>query len=212
MSFDDILMEYAEEPLTRQVILSLLKEYKRPNDKIWELIKSGSLTTVKNGLYIPGPGSKISRPEPFLIANHLWGPSYISFETALSYWGLIPERVYEISSTTIKVSKSYKSDAGRFTYRHTSLPYYSYGIRYIRLSPRQSVLVASPEKAICDKIAMTAGIHLRSSSQVLDFLLEDLRIDEDKLRELDTKMIESWIKTAPKKSSLSMLVKTIRTL
>ena len=48
-------------------------------------------------------------PEPFLIANHLRGPSYVSLEAALFYWNLIPERIYEISSATIKTSKTYKT-------------------------------------------------------------------------------------------------------
>jgi hypothetical protein len=113
---------------------------------------------------------------------------------------------------TIKGAKKYKTSAGRFTYRHADFPYYSYGIRGVRLSVRQTVLIASPEKALCDKIAMTAGIQLRSPPQVLNFLIKDLRIDEDKLGELDVKMIEDWIEAAPKKSSLGMLIKTLHTL
>ncbi|WPU92813.1 hypothetical protein SNE25_26160 [Mucilaginibacter sabulilitoris] len=212
MNFDDALAAYAEEPLTRQVILPLLNGYKRPNDKIAELVKAGALATIKNGLYVPGPASKVSGPEPFLIANHLWGPSYISFETALSYWGFIPERVYEISSVTVKISKAYRTSAGRFTYRHAPLPYYSFGIKSTRLSSRQTVLIASPEKALFDKIAMTAGVHLRSVPQVLTLLIEDLRIEKDKLREIDTKMMNTWITDAPKRSSLNMLITTLNTL
>lgn len=64
----------------------------RPNDNIYGLIKKGELTKVKRGLYVAGPKIKMARPEPFLIANHLWGRGYASLESALSYWGLIPER------------------------------------------------------------------------------------------------------------------------
>jgi hypothetical protein len=212
MSFDDVLTEYAEEPLTRQVVLSLIKGYKRPNDKIEELMKSGELTGIKNGLYIPGPKSRITGPEPFLIANHLWGPSYVSMETALSYWGYIPERVYEISSVTMKASRNYRTQVGRYTYRHAPLPYYSFGIKGIQLTPRQNILMASPEKAICDKIIMTAGINLRSVPQALNLLMEDLRIDEERLRELDLKTMNTWLEAAPKQSSLNMLIKAMQTL
>jgi len=107
MDFRETVREYAEEPLTRQLMLDLLREYKRPNDKINELVKKGELTTVKKGLYIPGPRINIPKPEPFLVANHLWGPSYVSLDAALSYWGLIPERVYEISSVTTKSTRTY---------------------------------------------------------------------------------------------------------
>lgn len=212
MGFKDDIQIYEEQPLTRQIILDLLKDYKRPNDKINELIKKGELTTIKNGLYIPGPVTNVLKPEPFLIANHLWGPSYISLESALSYWGLIPERVYEVTSVTVKPFKIYKTFIGRFSYFRAALPYYVFGIKSVALSAKQMVIMATPEKAICDKIVMTSGVILRSSTQVNDFLIDDLRMDEDMLRKLDLEVISSWIDDAPKKSSLKMLVKTLSTL
>ena len=212
MSFKEDVLKYAEEPLTRQIIMDLLKKYKRPNDKIHELVKKGELVTLKNGLYIAGPNLRLTRPEPFLVANHLWGPSYVSVETALSYWGWIPERVYEICSVTFKAAKNYHTPIGRFRYFHATLPYYSFGIRIVSLTPRQVVLMASPEKALCDTILTTSGLFLRSNRQVLAYLVEDLRIDEDQLKQMDTDAIASWIVDAPKKSSLSMLVKTIKAL
>ncbi|MCH5597992.1 type IV toxin-antitoxin system AbiEi family antitoxin domain-containing protein [Niabella ginsengisoli] len=105
-NFRDSLSAYAEEPLPRQVILDLLKNYKRPNDKINELIKEGLLSNVIRGLYVPGPNLKITSPENLLVANHLRGPSYISLESALSYWKLIPEKVYETISVTMKTGKN----------------------------------------------------------------------------------------------------------
>ena len=84
-----------------------LDEYNRPNDKISEMLKSGDLTSLRRGLYVPGPELDLPSPDVFLIANHLRGPSYVSLESALSYWGLIPERVFEISSVTLKTSKVY---------------------------------------------------------------------------------------------------------
>ena len=192
--------------------MDLLREYKRPNDKINELVKKGELTTIKKGLYIPGPKTNVLTPAPFLVANHLWGPSYVSLEAALSYWGLIPERVYEISSVTVKTTKTYKTAMGRFSYLHASLPYYSFGIKSVSLTPKQVALIASPEKALCDKIVMTSGIFLRSTRQVQEFLIDDLRIEEELLRKLDLKEISSWVVDAPKKSSLEILVKTLRVL
>jgi hypothetical protein len=212
MIFKDAIQIYAEEPLTRQIMLDLLRKYKRPNDKISELIKKGELTAVKNGLYVAGPNTKIQQPEPFLIANHLWGPSYVSLETALSYWGFIPERVFETISVTIKTSKLYRTAVGRFRYHNAASPYYSFGIKSVSLTPKQVALIASPEKAICDKIVMTPGVSLRSTIQTKDFLMEDLRIDDESLLKLELSEISSWIKDAPKKKSLEMLVKTISNL
>ena len=209
MNFRTVIKEYAEAPITRHLILELLSDYQSPNDKISELLKSKELISIRRGLYITGPKMDLTTPEPFLIANHLRGPSYVSLESALSYWNMIPERAYEISSVTIKTSKLYKTPVGRFSYQQLKIPYYSYGIKNIKYSPKQTMLVASPEKALCDKVVLTPKIYLRSIKQTREFLLEDLRMDSEVLGTLDTKVMELWIKNAPKKSSLKMLIKTL---
>lgn len=212
MDFRYLAEKFNNAPFTRQVMLDILKDYKRPNDKISELIKSGDLILLKKGLYIPGGKTNITMPEPFLIANYLWGPSYVSLETALSYWGLIPERVYEIKSITIKLSKKIETPVGRFTYRFMTLPYYSFGIKNVELVHGQVALVASPEKALCDKIITTAGLNLRSVAQTRNFLMDDLRIDQELLKNINIKELRSWITDAPKKDSLRMLIKTLDNL
>lgn len=106
MDFARLIKDYTSAPLTRHLLLEILREYKRPNDKISELIKNGELVSLRRGLYVLGPKTDLPMPESFLIANHLRGPSYVSLETALSYWGFIPERTYEISSITVKPSKN----------------------------------------------------------------------------------------------------------
>ena len=209
MDFHYLAKPFQHAPLTRQVMLELLRDYKRPNDKISELIKNGDLISLKKGLYIPGAKADLVTPEPFLIANHLWGPSYISMESALSYWGFIPERVYEISSATRKLSKKYKTTKGRFSYRYLPSPYYSFGINSIELLPGQVAIIATPEKALCDKIITTNRLNLRSTTQAGHFLRDDLRIDQERLQSLNLKAIYSWIEEAPKKDSIKMLLKTL---
>jgi hypothetical protein len=203
------MQEYAGQPLTKQVILDVLKEYKRPYDKINELVKQGVLILVKRGMYIPGSKLKISKPEPFLLANHMYGPSYISLESSLSYWAFIPKRVYEISSMTMLSTKTFKTPVGRFSYFHLPLPYYSFGIRQVELSMNQRILMASPEKALCDKIINTSGLLLRSSRQVKEWLFDDMRISRENIINLDYREMSKWVKEAPKKSSINMLVKTL---
>ncbi len=200
---------YTEAPLSHNIVMEALSSYGRPNDKISEMLKSGELLALRRGLYVPGPELDLPLPNNFLISNHLRGPSYVSLESALSYWGLIPERVYEISSVTTKTSKTYETAIGRFSYQHLMTPYYSFGIKSVRLTDMQTALVASPEKALCDKIILTSGVLLRSIPQALDFLLEDMRLDEDLLRGFDIATIHSWIEDAPKKNSLQMLVNTL---
>ncbi len=212
MEFQEAIRNYAEQPITKQVLLDLLKDYKRPYDKITELVKQGLLVLVRRGFYIPGPGLNISKPESFLLANHLLGPSYVSLETALSHWGLIPEKVFETSSVTTQKTAVYKTPAGRFSYTHIPSPYYSFGIQRVELTKKQTVLIATPEKALCDKIITTSGLLLRSSKQVKELLMDDLRIEREMLQNLDHKEISKWITDAPKKNSLEILIKTLEEL
>lgn len=212
MELRKIAKGFGDAPFSRQFILQMLREYKRPNDKISEWVKKGELVLVRRGLYIPGPETELPIPEPFLIANHLHGPSYISLEAALSYWGFIPERVYEITSATMKTAKKYNTPVGRFNYKHLPYPYYSFGIESVQLTPKQTVLIASGEKAVCDKIILTLGITLRSVLQTKKLLLDDLRMDETMLQKLDTKVIHSWLSDAPKKDSIEILIKTLNKL
>lgn len=203
------LQYYSEIPFTRHMLNEALVEYERRNDKISYLLQKEELIALRRGLYIPGPGLDLPMPDRFLIANYLRGPSYISLESALSYWGMIPERVYTVSSATLKTSKEYNTQVGRFEYRYLPSPYYSFGIRSVRLTKAQTVLMASPEKALCDKIVLTSGVILRSVSQAESFLFDDMRMDEEEIFNLNLSTITSWIEDAPKKTSLEVLVKTL---
>jgi len=206
------IQSHASQPLTHQLLLSLLKEYKRPNDKLHALLKDNVLEAIKKGLYIAGPALKAGKPEPFLLANHILGPSYVSMDTALSHYGLIPERVYEISSMTTKASRQFDTPMGIFSYTRLPLPYYAFGIRQLKLSDNQYALVASPGKALFDKVVTTAGLLFRSKKEVTDYLIDNLRMDEDNLKSLDLKAMAEWLSDAPKKDSLQMMIKTITTL
>jgi len=206
------IKEFSAQPLTHQLLLSLLKGYKRPNDKIHELISAGIIESVKKGIYLPTAKVSPKRTEPFLLANHLLGPSYVSFDSALSYYGLIPEQVFEISSATIKASRQFDTLSGTFSYIRLPLPYYSFGIRQIQIAEKQNILIASPEKALCDKVINTTGLKLRSKTLAGDYLLENLRMDEDQLKHLDTETMETWLEESPKQESLTMIIKVIRTL
>lgn len=212
MSFRRNIRQYADIPLTHQVVSEALHEYSRPNDKISDLVRDDFLIALRRGLYVPGPELDLPVPHFFMIANHLRGPSYISLESALSHWGMIPERVYETSSITLKTSHVYDTAIGRFTYRHLDAPYYSFGLERIEVGINQFVLIASREKAVCDKIITTAGVNLRSQIQARDFLIDDLRMEEDALNRLNASVIESWIEDAPKGASLEMLVRTLQSL
>lgn len=206
------LKKYAFAPFSVQLMHDVLVEYKRPNDKISELLASGALVAIKRGLYIAGEEMDLPNVEPFLIANHLRGPSYISLETALSYWGLIPERVSEFSSVTLKSSQTFRTSLGRFSFTHLDAPYYALGIKNVELKSNQNVMIASPEKALCDKIILTSNVNLRSVKQTKSWLLEDMRMEVETLKLMDAELIASWLELAPKAQSIENLMKTLKKL
>ncbi|HEY8938432.1 MAG TPA: hypothetical protein VIM65_24600 [Cyclobacteriaceae bacterium] len=213
MDYRSEFTRLSNQPLSHQLLVSIFKDYERPNDKIYQLAKEGVIQSIKKGLYVVGPALNVDRkPELFLLANHILGPSYVSVETALSYHGLIPERVYAIASMTIQAPRKFNTSLGTFTYTRLPLPYYAFGIRSEKLVDNQYAMMASPEKALCDKIITTSGLLLRSRKAAKEFLLENMRMDEDVLRQLNTKEMMSWIKGSLKEESLSMVVNTIQEL
>ncbi len=206
MSFEEKIEPFSGQPLTRQILLENLKDYKRPQDKISELVRQQKLIPVKRGVFVPGSRLHLRQPEPFLLANHLYGPSYVSLETALSYWRFIPEKVFEIASITMERTKELQTPVGRFTYTHIPLPYYAFGQMPITLAEKQVALVASPEKALCDKLITTSGLLFRGRAPLKDWLLEEMRIDREALRNLQTGIMRSWLKEVPKRKVIELLI------
>ena len=102
-SLDDI----GPIPVEFHALSNSIGNYKAPKDKITKLEKSGKYIRLKKGLYVLSPEFSKSNLSKELIANHLMGPSYLSMESALSYYGLIPERVFSTRSATTKRSKKF---------------------------------------------------------------------------------------------------------
>lgn len=199
-------------PLSTSAILPLLREYKRPYDKINYWVKSGDLVQVKKGLYVLGQRISDQTPHPFLLANQLYGPSCVSLDSALSYHGLIPERVYQTSSVTTRLSKTFQTDLGLFDYTQVGSAYFSLGISNHGDSKSGYFMIARPEKALWDKMVLTSGILFRSKMDVLRFLEKDLRIELTDLSQFDLEKMKSWIPFSPKKTSLTLFIQTLEQL
>lgn len=212
MELMQAIRSYENQPITHQILMDSLSGYKRPNDKVYELLKNGILQSIKRGIYLAGPALGVNQPEPFLLANHLLGPSYVSLDAALSYHGLIPEQVFEVSSVTTKASRKFSTPLSTYTYTRLPTPYYSFGIAYVSFGHQQNAMVASAEKALCDKIITTAGMVLRSSVNAYNYLIDDLRMDQERLKAFDLDKMQNWLIDAPKKESLLMVIKMIKAL
>jgi len=130
----------------------------------------------------------------------------------LYYWGFIPERVFEITSVTSKIAKRFIVQNTVFSFTHLPLTYYPLGIKSIKLTDEQTILIASPEKCICDKVLTTSGVNLRSKKQAMTFLVEDLRMEKDRLRELNLREMLKWLPVCPKRPSIKNLIEAIAEL
>jgi len=127
----------------------LLNQFNR-----WQ--KKGLLVKLKRGTYLLNKNDRKINPGRYFIANKLYEPSYVSMETALSFYGFIPERVYDIISVTTKKTARFKNDLGLFVYRHIR-PQVFEGVKLIKDENGFSVFIAEPEKAILDFLYFNAG-------------------------------------------------------
>lgn len=173
------------EEIDYPMLLSLLSQYARPRDKISEWLKSGDLIRVKKGLYVFGKDAAVSPYSHEVLANLIYGPSAISLNYALAFYGLIPERVNTVTSITMKRNKYFSTPVGEFTYQYLNPQKYPIGIELKMVTKNHSFLMASPEKALCDHISLTdKKIALLNWDDVANYLLFDLRLDESILRTL----------------------------
>lgn len=162
-----------------EIIERLSLEYKQPDIKLKQMVKKGELIKVIRGLYVDDRSTS-----PHLLAGAIYGPSYISFEYALSRYGLIPERVSTITSATYRKgkNKTYETPFGVFCY--SDIPTVAYP-HEVTLKEENGLVfqIALPEKAICDTLYKERPVGSVKALKALMF--EDLRIDKDVFNSLD---------------------------
>jgi len=200
------------EELDYILLTGCLQKYASPRNVIHRLLRSGDLIRVKKGIYIFGPeyARKTYRLE--VLANMIYGPSYVSREYALSYWGLIPEAVVEITSMTPKRNKLFKTPVGRFSYQYTPLLCYTAGITKISSSEKEcGALIATPEKALLD-LLLYRKEKIKTSEELKRVLIEDIRIDLDELAKLKINILKEIAQAcrSPLISILGKLIKEIK--
>ena len=196
-------------PVDYAVLRSLFQDYRFPLNKIANLEREGKIIRLKRGMFVVSP--KISRQmlSTELIANHLYGPSYVSMESALRYYGLIPEQVYTVRSMTPNRSKAFENKIANFEYIKVSKDYYSVGIKQ-HVESNYSFLMATPEKALCDIIVATPHLQIRSLKTLSSYLEDDLRFDMSGLEKMNLDIIRQCADVGKKKGSLSLLIKFLQ--
>lgn len=197
-------------PVDYAVLRSLYSDYEYPRNKIASLENDGKIIRLKRGLYVVSPDINKHLLSPELIANHIYGPSYVSMESALRYYGLIPEHVYTVRSITTNRSKLFENSVGNFEYITANKNYYAIGIKQQTIDNKYTFLIASREKALCDMITITPRLKIQSAKALITYLEDDLRFDISGLETMDAGIIRECIKTGKKKETLKLLLKLIQ--
>lgn len=203
------LEEFGVVPIDFPALVTVLGDYKYPQMKVSKMEGNGELIRLKKGLYVVAPNVNHMTISKELIANHLYGPSYVSFESALSFYNLIPERVHTMRSLTLKRARNFSTPIGNFEYISAQKEYFEIGIHQEIVSERYAFLIASPEKALCDMIYATPGLRLQSVKAMQVYLEEDLRIDFSAVETFNTEIIRQCIDAGRKRTELTQLCKLL---
>ncbi len=169
--------------LTTSMLLGLLCNYKDPRKKIHSLVKSGLLQSIKQGVYVVSENLGLRPYSLEILANLIYGPSYISLESALSYYGFIPERVSTTTSICIGRNKRFSTPVGEFEYCHLKDLIYSDGVQLREVFKDSFCQFASPEKAILDFIYIReTGDEFKDSKGYFNYIIESYRLDINALK------------------------------
>jgi len=202
MEFDELLKLVDNDPVFESSLLLA----GNINPKIVRLqltrwVKSGRIYQLRRGLYSLAPPYQKVQPHPFLVANHLQRASYVSLQSALAFYSLIPENVNITVSVTTGRPERLETPLGIFEFRHIKSNLL-FGYHMIDLGG-QNALVATPEKALLDLIYFQPGgvptkyLHgLRL--QNLDRLNRDLLMKQSKVFDSPkmskaAKVISQWM-------------------
>ena len=202
-----MLEQFGNIPIDSAVLYNITDRYKFKRNKVASMIKCGDLIRLKKGLYVVSDTISRKPLSRELIANHLYGPSYISFETALAFYGMIPEKVFMVRSATFKRAKQFENTVGNFEYITVPQGYYSIGIIRQTIDDDCTYFLATPEKALCDLILATPNLRLQSVKAMQAYLEEDLRIDFDILKTLGKDIVSQCVDIGKKKVELGLLLK-----
>jgi phage terminase large subunit-like protein len=203
------LRKFGSIPLTGGTIAGLLADYDSPKDKVSYMVEHGELVRLKRGLYCVSTDITGKRFSSELIANHLYGPSYVSLETALAFYNLIPERMAATQSVVTKRAKLFQTPVGRFTYQTVPEEYYSVGIRQQQVESGVTFMIASPEKALCDLILLRSHLRITSEKAMRAFMEDYMRVDFSDIKNPDLGIIDACLATHHKVTELRCLRKVM---
>jgi predicted transcriptional regulator of viral defense system len=180
MEFERLLELVGDDPVFETALLLAGKvnpEIVRMQLARW--MNSGRVHQLRRGLYMIAPPYQKVKPHPFMVANRMQRASYVSGQSALAFYGLIPEVVPVTLSVTAGRPERLDTPLGVFEFRHVK-PGLLRGYRMTDLGLGQQALVATPEKALLDLVYLQPGGD--APNYIHELRLQNLeRLDLDEL-------------------------------
>jgi predicted transcriptional regulator of viral defense system len=190
-SFLEILIQWPKPYITGTDLHHILD--KSPDSRyaiIKRAVLKGHLVPIRRDLYL----IEVAKRPPlnsFEIATIIYGPSYISFESALSYHGWIPEAVRTTTSASVKRAKEFDTKIGVFSYEHIPIEAFPFGVLQEHLE-NATLFIASPVKALADMI-----YSRKKMWNSLEDLTEDMRIESESFKLTDKADLKELIECYP---------------
>lgn len=166
------------------------------NTYISRFLRHKEIFQLKRGLYVAADFFSKNRSNPsytFYLANIIRTPSYVSSWSALQFYNLTTEAIHGISSVTPKVTRTYKTKAGTFTYQSLKQDLFSDFSLMRGKGPSFDFFIASPAKALFDllyfKTHQFRGVRIKDTKA----LVEELRIDIDEMDTKERSRFYAWV-------------------
>jgi predicted transcriptional regulator of viral defense system len=185
MKHRDFIQEFRSYPLMKSTdIESVFKEpIQHIRNQLTSWTKKGILIQLKRGMYLLNDDDRKREVSRYVVANALCEPSYVSLESALQFYGLIPEKVVELTSITTKKTQSYETHFGRYRFQHVKCEAFN-GFVSVKDENAFSFFIAEPEKALLDYL------YLNDTCTTAEVFIESLRLQN--AEELDLKKIHEY--------------------
>ncbi len=185
--------------VTTSMLIGAFSDYVDIRGKINSLSKKGLIIPIKQGVYLISGELGLRPYSKEVLANLIYGPSYISLETALSNYGFIPEKVTTTTSISFGRGKSFTTSVGEFKYHHIKKSIYPIGVKLKEVFKDSYCQYASPEKAILDFIHIkeTKG-EFKNQKDYFNYILDSYRLDLTAIeREISSKKLHSFAEYYP---------------
>ncbi|MCC7290394.1 hypothetical protein IT417_04070 [bacterium] len=153
-------------------------EFREPTLNDW--LNNGWIKRIRRFWYADS-SFKPSGDDYFFIANKIYAPSYISLESALSYYGFIPEATQQVTSITTRKTNLFETQFGNFSYKSIKSALF-WGYEIVENNGRP-YSIASPEKTILDYLYLHSEVKNHQDFEELRFNREAivLKVNKDRI-------------------------------